>query len=83
MPTTDTPAPVLTPRQFREMKEISGLTFTQLAKSTAISRSQLCEYARGIRNLRPAQIKRCETALRKAMVEHGQRIAKLVSGEAA
>jgi hypothetical protein len=76
-------AAVLSPAEMREMREIVGVTFTQLSKATGISRAQFCEYSTGVGNLRGDQIEICERVLRKAMVAHGARIAKLVAGEKA
>jgi len=73
-------APALSPAEMREMRTILGWTFTQLSKSTGISRAQLCEYSTGVGNLRDDQIERCAAVLRKAMVAHSRRISAIVAG---
>jgi hypothetical protein len=81
MPVVDQSA--LTPEQFVEMKKVTGSTYAQLQKVAGVSRARMSEFATGVGHLRPEQLAALEKVLRKAMVAHSERIARLVSGEAA
>jgi hypothetical protein len=83
MPVDVDGAAVLTPEDMREMREIVGLTFTQLSRRTRIPRSTLCEYETECGTLTADRQELCRKVLMQAMVEHGARIAKLVAGEKA
>jgi len=70
-------------KRLRFLRQLSGLTLQELARSSGVSASQLCEFESGVAGMRPDKLCVIEKVLRRSIRARARRIGQVIAAEQA
>jgi transcriptional regulator with XRE-family HTH domain len=78
---TDEAVAILSPAEMRQLRRLSGWSLSTLARYSAISIAQLCQYERSQNGLSVQQVRSCKEILLGGVVERAELIHALIAKE--